>query len=170
MNAYWQTAEGLTRLADAGEILAKIRMHHGNAVATDPEILTFAEELNPTVSLQEGLEAVRVWYAEHESGQWMSSGDVNKQVYKIRSANIPSEEEIGELAETYGVTSEQYFVWRRRLIHGITRRHETRPQALAAATHATLEIARTEKHARVITSSRSLPDIARAFKEIPNAK
>jgi len=143
-------------------------MHHGNAVATDPEILTFAEELNPTVSLQEGLEAVRVWYAEHESGQWMSSGDVNKQVYKIRSANIPSEAEIGELAEISGVTSEQYFVWRRRLIHGITRRHETRPQALAAATHAALELAQAQPPARTLPASQTIPGLSRAFREVPH--
>jgi len=143
-------------------------MHHGNAVATDPEILTFAEELNPTVSLQEGLEAVRVWYAEHESGQWMSSGDVNKQVYKIRSANIPSEAEIGELVEADGVTAEEYFVWRRRLIHGITRRHETKAQALTAASRETHQITQGEKTARATHRPQAIPGLSRAFMEVPH--
>lgn len=66
------------------------------------------------------------------------------------------------------MTSEQYFVWRRRLIHGITRRNESRTEALSAATHAALEIARTEKPARVITPSEPIPDLAQAFKGVPH--
>lgn len=154
--------------SDAIKLMTAITEVNGGDF-TEPGAKLFAASLDD-MSLDEALNAFAEWNRQpHDFGK-VRPYDLNRVVRAKRSRLIPTEAEISALYEASGMTSAQYFVWRRRLIHGITRRNETRTEALAAATHAALEIARTEKHARVITSSKSLPDLARAFKEIPNAK
>ena len=81
---------------------------------------------------------------------------------------VPTEAEINALAETVGVTAEQYFVWRRRLIHGITRRNESWLEAVAAATRPALELTDNEWPARVIITPETMPGLTQALKEVPH--
>lgn len=90
------------------------------------------------MSLQEALDAVGEWLKKPHEFNKIMPGDLNKIVRDKRSKLIPTEAEIEEFALAAGIASESYFIWRRRLIHGITRNHETRLQALAAATHEAL--------------------------------
>ena len=99
--------------------------------------MLFASALKD-MSLQEALDAVGEWVGQSHEFKKITPGDLNKIVRDKRSKLIPTEAELEEFALAAGIASESYFTWRRRLIHGITRNHETRLQALAAATHEAL--------------------------------
>ena len=86
-------------LKESTLVLAKIRVHHGNAPITDLEARTFHEELQSDATLPDALEAVRRFYASNDSGRWMLSGDVNAGIRAIQTARIPEEATIGRLME-----------------------------------------------------------------------
>lgn len=103
-------------LKESTLVLAKIRVHHGNAPITDLEARTFHEELQSDATLPDALEAVRRFYASNDSGRWMLSGDVNAGIRAIQTARIPDEVTIGQLMEQAGIRSEQALAYRRELI------------------------------------------------------
>ena len=61
-------------LKESTLVLAKIRVHHGNAAITDLEARTFHEELRADMTLGEALEAVKRFYADNSTGCWCGSG------------------------------------------------------------------------------------------------
>lgn len=119
------------------------------------------------MSLQEALDAVGEWLKKPHEFNKIMPGDLNKIVRDKRSKLVPTEAEISALYEATDMTSEQYFVWRRRLIHGITRRNETRTEALAAATRSALELAQAQPPVRTLTSQ-PIPGLPHAFREVPH--
>ena len=107
-------------LKESTLVLAKIRVHHGNAPITDLEARTFHEELRADATLQDALEAVRRFYAGNDSGRWMLSGDVNAGIRAIRKARIPEQAQIGRLMDQAGIDSEHALAYRRQLIKAIS--------------------------------------------------
>ena len=89
-------------LKESTLVLAKIRVHHGNAAITDLEARTFHEELRADMTLGEALEAVKRFYADNSTGCWCGSGDVNAIVRRMRNESKPSEAQIARECEARG--------------------------------------------------------------------
>ena len=89
-------------LKESTLVLAKIRVHHGNAAITDLEARTFHEELRADMTLGEALEAVKRFYADNSTGRWCGSGDVNAIVRRMRNESKPSEAQIARECEARG--------------------------------------------------------------------
>lgn len=105
-------------LKESTLVLAKIRVHHGNAAITDLEARTFHEELRADMTLGEALEAVKRFYADNDSGRWCGSGDVNAIVRRMRSESKPSEAQIGRECERLGLVEDQAWLYRRQRMLG----------------------------------------------------
>lgn len=105
-------------LKESTLVLAKIRVHHGNAAITDLEARTFHEELRADMTLGEALEAVKRFYADNSTGCWCGSGDVNAIVRRMRNEAKPSEAQIGRECETRRLTPEQAWAYRRQRMLG----------------------------------------------------
>lgn len=118
---YWTTARGKQRLADASLLLTKIGAHHGNAVPSDLQVKTFAEELMSTYTLADAVEAIRQFYMANVKNQWMSSGQLNAGIRVLRRKRIPEETRIGELMDEAHVDADHMLAYRRELIKGIQR-------------------------------------------------
>jgi hypothetical protein len=116
---YWTTARGKQRLADASLLLTKIGAHHGNAVPSDLQVRTFAEEMMPTYTLADAIEAIRQFYMANVKNQWMSSGQLNAGIRVLRRKRIPEETRIGELMDASHVDADHMLFYRRELIKGI---------------------------------------------------
>ena len=86
-------------LKESTLVLAKIRVHHGNAAITDLEARTFHEELRADMTLGEALEAVKRFYSDNSTGRWCGSGDVNAIVRRMRNESKPSEAQIARECE-----------------------------------------------------------------------
>ena len=86
-------------LKESTLVLAKIRVHHGNAAITDLEARTFHEELRADMTLGEALEAVKRFYADNSTGCWCGSGDVNAIVRRMRNESKPSDAQIARECE-----------------------------------------------------------------------
>jgi hypothetical protein len=115
--------------------------------------MLFASALRD-MSLQEALDAVGEWVGQPHEFKKITPGDINQLVRKARSKKLPSESEIGLLAEKQGIGADDYFLWRRRLILGMTRNHESLEQASRAAvetvgTPRTIEAKREETQQQV---------------------
>ena len=120
----------MLNLQESTLVLAKIRVHHGNAPITDLEARTFHEELYE-MTLQEALEAVRRFYADNSTGRWCGSGDINGIVRKLRNGAKPSEAQIGRECERLGLVEDQAWLYRRQRMMGRSP-DESRRVALAA--------------------------------------
>lgn len=120
----------MLNLQESTLVLAKIRVHHGNAPITDLEARTFHEELYE-MTLQEALEAVRRFYADNSTGRWCGSGDINGIVRKLRNGAKPSEAQIGLECERLGLVEDQAWLYRRQRMMGRSP-DESRRVALAA--------------------------------------
>lgn len=120
----------MLNLQESTLVLAKIRVHHGNAPITDLEARTFHEELYE-MTLQEALEAVRRFYADNSTGRWCGSGDINSIVRKLRNGAKPSEWQIGRECERLGLVEDQAWLYRRQRMMGRSS-DESRRVALAA--------------------------------------
>lgn len=120
----------MLNLQESTLVLAKIRVHHGNAPITDLEARTFHEELYE-MTLQEALEAVRRFYADNSTGRWCGSGDINGIVRKLRNGAKPSEAQIGRECERLGLVEDQAWLYRRQRMMGRSP-DESRQVALAA--------------------------------------
>lgn len=120
----------MLNLQESTLVLAKIRVHHGNAPITDLEARTFHEELYE-MTLQEALEAVRRFYADNSTGRWCGSGDINGIVRKLRNGAKPSEAQIGRECERLGLVEDQAWLYRRQRMMGRSS-DESRRVALAA--------------------------------------
>lgn len=120
----------MLNLQESTLVLAKIRVHHGNAPITDLEARTFHEELYE-MTLQEALEAVRRFYADNSTGRWCGSGDINAIVRKLRNGAKPSEAQIGLECERLGLVEDQAWLYRRQRMMGRSP-DESRRVALAA--------------------------------------
>lgn len=120
----------MLNLQESTLVLAKIRVHHGNAPITDLEARTFHEELYE-MTLQEALEAVRRFYADNSTGRWCGSGDINGIVRKLRNGAKPSEWQIGRECERLGLVEDQAWLYRRQRMMGRSS-DESRRVALAA--------------------------------------
>ncbi len=107
----------MLNLQESTLVLAKIRVHHGNAPITDLEARTFHEELYE-MTLQEALEAVRRFYADNSTGRWCGSGDINAIVRKLRNGAKPSEAQIGRECERLGLVGGQAWLYRRQRMMG----------------------------------------------------
>lgn len=107
----------MLNLQESTLVLAKIRVHHGNAPITDLEARTFHEELYE-MTLQEALEAVRRFYADNSTGRWCGSGDINAIVRKLRNGAKPSEWQIGRECERLGLVEDQAWLYRRQRMMG----------------------------------------------------
>lgn len=118
-------------LKESTLVLAKIRVHHGNAPITDLEARTFHEELRSDLTLQEALEAVKRFYAVNSTGRWCGSGDINGIVRKLRNCAKPSEAQIGRECERLGLVEDQAWLYRRQRMMGRSP-DESRQVALAA--------------------------------------
>lgn len=105
-------------LKESTLVLAKIRVHHGNAPITDLEARTFREELRSDLTLQEALEAVKRFYADNSTGRWCGSGDINGIVRKLRNGAKPSEAQIGRECERLGLVEDQAWLYRRQRMMG----------------------------------------------------
>lgn len=105
-------------LKESTLVLAKIRVHHGNAAITDLEARTFHEELRADMTLGEALEAVKRFYTDNSTGRWCGSGDVNAIVRRMRNEAKPSEAQIGRECETRRLTPEQAWAYRRQRMLG----------------------------------------------------
>ena len=92
----------MLNLQESTLVLAKIRVHHGNAPITDLEARTFHEELCE-MTLQEALEAVKRFYAENDTGRWCGSGDINAIVRRLRGKAKPSEAQIARECDARGL-------------------------------------------------------------------
>jgi len=151
--------------SDAIKLMTAITEVNGGDF-TLPGAKLFAASLDD-MSLDEALNGFAEWNKQpHDFGK-VRPYDINRVVRAKRSRLVPTDGEINALAETSGVTSAQYFVWRRRIIHGITRRNETRTEALAAATRSALEPAQAQPPARTLTSQ-PIPGLSHAFREVPH--
>lgn len=120
----------MLNLQESTLVLAKIRVHHGNAPITDLEARTFHDELYE-MTLQEALEAVRRFYADNSTGRWCGSGDINAIVRKLRNGAKPSEWQIGRECERLGLVEDQAWLYRRQRMMGRSS-DESRRVALAA--------------------------------------
>lgn len=120
----------MLNLQESTLVLAKIRVHHGNAPITDLEARTFHEELYE-MTLQEALEAVRRFYADNSTGRWCGSGDINGIVRKLRNGAKPSEAQIGRECERLGLVEDQAWLYRRQRMMGRSP-DESRQVALTA--------------------------------------
>lgn len=120
----------MLNLQESTLVLAKIRVHHGNAPITDLEARTFHEELYE-MTLQEALEAVRRFYADNSTGRWCGSGDINGIVRRMRNGAKPSEAQIGQECERLGLVGDQAWLYRRQRMMGRSP-DESRRVALAA--------------------------------------
>lgn len=120
----------MLNLQESTLVLAKIRVHHGNAPITDLEARTFHEELYE-MTLQEALEAVRRFYADNSTGRWCGSGDINGIVRKLRNGAKPSEAQIGLECERLGLVEDQAWLYRRQRMMGRSS-DESRRVALTA--------------------------------------
>lgn len=120
----------MLNLQESTLVLAKIRVHHGNAPITDLEARTFHEELYE-MTLQEALEAVRRFYADNSTGRWCGSGDINGIVRKLRNSAKPSEAQIGLECERLGLVEDQAWLYRRQRMMGRSS-DESRRVALTA--------------------------------------
>ncbi|GAA6122596.1 hypothetical protein BPY_07040 [Bifidobacterium psychraerophilum] len=133
---YWTTARGKQRLADASLLLTKIGAHHGNAVPSDLQVRTFAEELTATYTLSDAMEAIRLFYEANVKNQWMSSAQVNAGIRALRRKRIPEETRIGQLMDTAGIDEDRMLAYRRDLIDGIKRGRSVEQAHEHAKTHA----------------------------------
>lgn len=107
----------MLNLQESTLVLAKIRVHHGNAPITDLEARTFHEELYE-MTLQEALEAVRRFYADNSTGRWCGSGDVNAIVRRMRNESKPSEAQIARECEARGLSADEAWMYRRQRMLG----------------------------------------------------
>lgn len=105
-------------LKESTLVLAKIRVHHGNAVITDLEARTFHEELRADMTLGEALEAVKRFYADNSTGCWCGSGDVNAIVRRMRNESKPSEAQIARECEARGLSADEAWMYRRQRMLG----------------------------------------------------
>ena len=105
-------------LKESTLVLAKIRVHHGNAAITDLEARTFHEELRADMTLGEALEAVKRLYADNSTGRWCGSGDVNAMVRRMRNESKPSEAQIAEECEARGLEGDRAWMYRRHRMLG----------------------------------------------------
>lgn len=105
-------------LKESTLVLAKIRVHHGNAAITDLEARTFHEELRADMTLGEALEAVKRFYADSSTGRWCGSGDVNAIVRRMRNDAKPSEAQIAEECEARGLEGDRAWMYRRQRMLG----------------------------------------------------
>ena len=94
-------------LKESTLVLAKIRVHHGNAAITDLEARTFHEELRADMTLGEALEAVKRFYSDNSTGRWCGSGDVNAIVRRMRNESKPSEAQIARECEARGLSADE---------------------------------------------------------------
>lgn len=132
-------------LKESTLVLAKIRVHHGNAAITDLEARTFHEELRADMTLGEALEAVKRFYAANDSGRWCGSGDVNAIVRRMRNESKPSEAQIGRESERLGLDDDQSWMYRRQRMLG-NGQDQARQQSLS--TRNPLELAATKPRKR----------------------
>ena len=102
-------------LKESTLVLAKIRVHHGNAAITDLEARTFHEELRADMTLGEALER---FYAGNDSGRWCGSGDVNAIVRRMRNESKPSEAQIARECEARGLSADEAWLYRRQRMLG----------------------------------------------------
>ena len=116
---YWQSVDGLRRLADANSILIKIGTYHGNAKPTNSQVISFAESLRPDYTMEDAIDAVTAFYAQDDKGRWMQVGDVNKGIGRLRKERIPSSRQIGELMDKAGLDDIQSIWYKQALIHSI---------------------------------------------------
>lgn len=107
----------MLNLQESTLVLAKIRVHHGNAPITDLEARTFHEELYE-MTLQEALEAVRRFYSDNSTGRWCGSGDVNAIVRRMRNESKPSEAQIARECEARGLSADEAWMYRRQRMLG----------------------------------------------------
>lgn len=105
-------------LKESTLVLAKIRVHHGNAAITDLEARTFHEELRADMTLGEALEAVKRFYAANDSGRWCGSGDVNAMVRRMRNESKPSEAQIAAECEARHLAEDAAWMYRRQRMLG----------------------------------------------------
>lgn len=105
-------------LKESTLVLAKIRVHHGNAAITDLEARTFHEELRADMTLGEALEAVKRFYADNSTGCWCGSGDVNAIVRRMRNESKPSEAQIACECEARGLSADEAWMYRRQRMLG----------------------------------------------------
>jgi len=105
-------------LKESTLVLAKIRVHHGNAAITDLEACTFHEELRADMTLGEALEAVKRFYADNSTGRWCGSGDINAIVRRMRNESKPSEAQIGSECERLGLSEDEAWMYRRQRMLG----------------------------------------------------
>ena len=103
-------------LKESTLVLAKIRVHHGNAAITDLEARTFHEELRADMTLGEALEAVKRFYAANDSGRWCGSGDVNAMVRRMRNESKPSEAQIAAECEARHLAEDAAWMCRQRML------------------------------------------------------
>lgn len=120
----------MLNLQESTLVLAKIRVHHGNAPITDLEARTFHEELCE-MTLQEALEAVKRFYAENDTGRWCGSGDINAIVRRLRGKAKPSEAQIARECDARGLEGDAAWLYRRQRMMGRSP-DESRRVALAA--------------------------------------
>lgn len=105
-------------LKESTLVLAKIRVHHGNAAITDLEARTFHEELRADMTLGEALEAVKRFYSDNSTGRWCGSGDVNAIVRRMRNESKPSEAQIARECEARGLSADEAWMYRRQRMLG----------------------------------------------------
>ena len=105
-------------LKESTLVLAKIRVHHGNAAITDLEARTFHEELRADMTLGEALKAVKRFYADNSTGCWCGSGDVNAIVRRMRNESKPSEAQIARECEARGLSADEAWMYRRQRMLG----------------------------------------------------
>lgn len=108
----------------AAAILTKINLHHGNMPIDDFALATFLEEIDPHVTVDECMEAVRSYYAQNAGDKWLTAGKINAMVRAKRDALRPSDwqvqEEARQLEEVLGrVLTPDEFWWFRRARRGL---------------------------------------------------
>lgn len=131
-------------LKESTLVLAKIRVHHGNAAITDLEARTFHEELRADMTLGEALEAVKRFYAANDSGRWCGSGDVNAMVRRMRNELKPSEAQIAAECEARHLAEDAAWMYRRQRMLGNTPQ-QAQQQALTARNPFELPAAQPKK-------------------------
>lgn len=107
---------------EAALVLAKINAHHGNMQLDRLSVQTFHEELRPDATLQECMEAVRRFYAQHAGDCWCRAGDVNAEIRRMRAESKPSEAQIEKEASELGVDSggaDAVWAYRRMRLKGM---------------------------------------------------
>lgn len=135
-NDFWDTAKGKQRLADASLLLTKIGAHHGNAVPSDLQVRTFAEELVDDYTLADALEAIRQFYMANDKSKWMGSAHVNSGMRTLRRKRIPEEAGIETLIERAGIDEQHMLTYRRDLINGIKHGYTVEQAHARAVSHA----------------------------------